>query len=191
MLFSIKSFFSNKLPTVEEWSRRNADVATPDDIIAAAIMQSFAKDFKDWKGSEYLAGDAKQAYKTGQYDVMIPNPSTDQMKTVTLRNSKTGIQIIRGVFHRSMYDGPDKYWYGKTFVDGVELDERQAQKLMRAYLAILKQVQATEEAARQAKRVMDRNEAAWNLAEKLLGMKRNEFGALVPVKTAEADVVHN
>jgi hypothetical protein len=35
---------------------------------------------------------------------------------------------------------------------------------------------------------MERNEKKWNLAEDLLGMKRNEFGALVPKVSVEETI---
>lgn len=76
-------------------------------------------------------------------------------------------------------------FYGDLFVNDMKMDRRSEDIIVFAYHKIKTQVIAAEKAAQEAKAAMERNEQAWNLAEKILGMKRNEFGALVPIQTAE------
>lgn len=47
---------------------------------------------------------------------------------------------------------------------------------------------AANETARKAKADMEANEAKWNLVEQLLHMKRNEYGALVPIRTVDENI---
>lgn len=45
---------------------------------------------------------------------------------------------------------------------------------------IKKAIDRTKAVAEKAKKAMEENEKKWGLAETILGMKRNESGALVP-----------
>jgi hypothetical protein len=50
---------------------------------------------------------------------------------------------------------------------------------------IVVQVRHTEQVAAEAKAAMEANEKKWDLAEGLLGMKRDGFGRLMPIKTVK------
>lgn len=157
------------LPTPEEWARYNANKCSADDIIAAAVVQSFAKHFEDWKSS-------------GRW---INSWTYDDYRTCPrLVNEKAGIEVRQDVGEdRQGYDA--SYFDKGLYVNGVKVSKKQASFIRFNWIKMATQVEATKKAAADAKAEMERNETAWNLAEKLLGMKRNEFGALVPAKTVE------
>lgn len=177
MLKAIHKFFTNTPMSIEDWSQANADLTTPDEIIAAAIAKSFASHWEDWSHLDCFTGDVKQAYKIkGRYD-----------EEVSIRNNKAGVVVMRKIVGKRLndYGGWGGKCYGDLFVNDIKMDRRSEDIIVFAYHKIKTQVIAAEKAAQEAKAAMERNERAWNLAEKLLGMKRNEFGALVPVQTAE------
>lgn len=178
----IKSLFK-PLPTadlVEVWALRNANRATPDGIVAAAIVQSFAKDFKDWRheGSELEAA-------------WLKSWPMDNKPYARLVNQKKGIAVNVTFLQKKVKDRKfttlrQEYYVPNTvIVDGVEISYEESQVIISRFLRIQQQVKQAQQAAATAQANMERNEAAWNLAERLLGMKRNEHGALVPIQTAE------
>lgn len=67
-------------------------------------------------------------------------------------------------------------------VNGQALDPAVGLQIALAYKNIHQSIIAAERTAAEAKAAMEANEAKWNLAEKLLGMRRNADGALVPVE---------
>lgn len=61
--------------------------------------------------------------------------------------------------------------------------ETEAGNVLTSRIAMLwEQLDEARKVAREAKANMEANERKWNLAETLLGMKRNEHGALVPIE---------
>jgi hypothetical protein len=76
---------------------------------------------------------------------------------------------------------------GSLSVDGVLVNASAKREILNGYERIQRRVKAAKAVADRAQEDMKKNEAAWNLAEKLLGMKRNEFGALVPITTANEE----
>lgn len=185
---------------IERWSLRNADRCSPDEIIAAAIIESLAKDFEDWTVTGALGADEfrvepqrvcatqQEAEKKSKLRHGRTYYSWHSHKNyLIIKNQKKDITFTHG-WRRLAEDGDDVapwHYICDTEVNGVQFDTACAEKVAREYRRLAARVQAAKEVAAKAKRNMERNEAAWNLAESLLGMKRNEFGALVPIKTVE------
>lgn len=176
-LFSL--FSSPSVPTVEKWANHNAKKATPDDLIAGAIVASFAKDFKCWK----FEGEFQQKH----------NYHSDFRSTSLSRKVPTKKHVeIRFVFKKittSDGSGTTTYIYNPIGceVNGVRMSEAAYKYIYFHWNNVVVQVKRAEEVANQAKADMEANETKWNLAESLLGMKRDGFGTLQPVKTAETD----
>jgi hypothetical protein len=168
---------------VETWSQANASLTSPEQIIVAAVIESFAKDFESWTVNPYIVGNAHFAYASGCYE-----DHDYSRKFTAIRNDKAGITLKRRIREKYNYESSNKYYYEESYINDLELPDRLSQEILRAYRRVLVRVQAAKQAAETARLNMEKNEAAWQLAEKLLGMKRNEQGALVPVKTVEPEV---
>jgi hypothetical protein len=67
----------------------------------------------------------------------------------------------------------------------VPLSEMAARWISQEWFKVKAIHDIAEEKAQQVKLAMQQNEDKWDVACGLLGMKVNEFGALVPIKTAE------
>jgi hypothetical protein len=175
-------FFSRKIadPLTRFAQSGYATATTPDMIIAAAIVDSFAKEFEAWT--------AKDLCRKSEY-YKYPDLSP------TLTNADKDIKIEFGVRSwRGDADGGDsnrsyhcKDWQSEgTKVNGIAIELRAARLIASSYEKLLLRRKALKEQEAASLAAMKRNEAAWNIAEKLLNMKRNEHGALVPVQQVEA-----
>lgn len=171
-----KVFSQPKLAPVEQWATRNAKKATPDDLIAGAIVASFAKDHKHWQ----FVGDFHQKH------------GSSTVKSTSLTREMAGKKNVRIVFlFKRTYTG-DVYPVYKYRVIGCEVNGTRMTDAAFTYIYTNWQnvsvaVRAAEEAAAKAKLSMEINEKKWDLAEGLLGMKRNKVGVLMPIKTAEGE----
>jgi hypothetical protein len=170
--------------TIEEWAVANSRHAEPDDIIAAAIAQSFAKNFHDWIGDN-LAGSVKEAYSVARYS--IGGGPDFEGKALRLRNSKTAVNISLACNYTYKGSKEIKFFDG-LYVNSMRMSRRAERVILIAYARIKNQIDAIKVAEQQALESMKRGEVAWDLAERLLNMKRNEHGALVPVvEVCDAD----
>jgi hypothetical protein len=161
---------------VEKWATHNAKKASADDLIAAAIIQSFAKDFKHWKF-------------VGQFSQRHDSSSGFQNTSITRKMpTKKHIEIVFLFRQTNSSDGYSNIYKYKVIgceVNGVRVSDTAFHAIYVSWNNIVAQVRRTEEVAAEAKASMEANETKWNLAESLLGMKRNGLGVLVPVKTVE------
>lgn len=175
-----------------------ARTTSPDQIIAAAVVQSFAKHFTDWKVSSkaysrfasnapssddpfneksfYYPSDGREFASSyshgGFYELQLTNSSKKMKLTFKFEETRSA----------------SSYHYfnvTRVYVDGVELDKKHSEFIILNWKKIQKEVAATEAAAATAKKNMEKNDAAWNVVERLLGLKRNEQGALVPIEKVE------
>lgn len=166
---------------LETWARNAAKLTTPDDLIAASVIGSFAKDYDKW----VLYGDWFARAPRYVKKLNLCRNREEYTAKLTNRSTKLAVCIYREKTSRDRddiepwIDLPDR-----CVVGGVVLNERASAHIVSAWKQISAKVKAAEEAAAKAKADMELNEAKWNLAEKLLGMKRNEYGALVPIQTA-------
>jgi hypothetical protein len=175
---SLSSSFlmDREISTVDAWAMRHQHRCSPDDIITAAIIQSIASNPDDWQFSGQL--NYALSY-VGHYS-----------QNATLTNKKKKI-VITFIFEGYAYKDKGKSYVQAKYracgcsVNGVELSHAHFKSVIRSWEALTSKLKAAKDAADKAKSEMDRNEQAWNIAESLLGMKRNEHGALVPVKEVE------
>ncbi len=155
-----------------------ATATTPDDIICAAIIQSIAKDFDDWKLERIggLTPDAAAKRRAEVFGYHDPN-------LCILVNRKKDIKVSF-----CLNDFEDRVVKGGK-VNGVDMAIPRLNDIFQAYDKLKQERARLKRHAAAAVSRMEREEKAWNLAEHLLGMKRNEHGALVPVVEAEPVVV--
>lgn len=154
---------------VERWCLRNANKATPDGIIAAAIIESIAKHFDDW------------AYRAVDYYAHDKN-WVDDCKKFGISECLVNKRLVNEIKDLSVHWHSNGTFY---YVNGTPLNWDEGRLIVQQFTKLQEKHNAVKAAAAKAIADQKRNEAAWNLAEKLLGMKRNEHGALVPIKTVE------
>lgn len=165
--------------------------SAPDEIIAAAIVESFANNFEDWRGS--LPDGLNTTNK------ICCNDNSDQIKggVKQLNNDKkniclSGAKWVKGKSRDG--DGLNPWYFHLQGLDvnGISLSNEAADFICREYNRLKQVFQRTKEIADNAKAEMERSEAAWNLAERLLGKKRLSNGALVPAESfCESCVRHD
>lgn len=176
MLKAIKSLFSSAPLTIEQWAERSSRLVPdgPDGIIAAAIVQSFAKDFDKWTSLYF--NDPESAYSYG----------SGGKASLTFSDRKKTLTVKRTAQRKSNPYGPDQYRFNnEVFVNGIPISPACGKIIVSAWDRISRTQAAAKAAAEEAKKNMSRNEQAWNLVEDLLGMTRNEHGALVPKETVK------
>jgi hypothetical protein len=172
-----KLFSKPTVAPVEKWAVHNAKKTTPDDLIAGAIVASFAKDFKHWQF-------------VGQFEQKWGNESSFRSTSLSRKmGGKKHVEITFLFRHTKSPDGDyshiHRYRAIGCEVNGIRVSELAFRRILNNWKTIVTQVRRAEEIAAGAKATMDANENKWNLAEALLGMKRNGLGQLMPVKTAE------
>jgi hypothetical protein len=175
MFGKLKRLFVGYAETVEEWSERLAPTTSPDRLIAAAIVESFAKEGDKWTHHSHLlvpqdwrwAGNHKSCvFKMGH-------------------KSRKGLEVEITITVRSRDNDGASPWLPETFevsVKGVPLSEEVSVWLVKEFRRLETAHQKALEAAAAAKAEMERNEKLWNIAENMLNMKRLPSGALVPIE---------
>lgn len=172
------------LDPVNNWM---AKATTPDELIAAHIIQSMATDFEAWDQEYCLSSDG----------VRMDRWSLDSHDSNLAYHAQSKYWIIqRGPelkFSFRLICGQEKKnssWVWKRAyeyfrVNEVEFSPSCGLKIIEAFLRLKKEYKTVQAVAAKAKADMEANEKKWNLAENLLGMKRNEMGALVPTVVME------
>lgn len=147
-----------------------AKATTPDDIIVAVCIESIAKNFDDWKFHNKGAEWNTKSFR--------PNPYTCNC---VLKNEKKGLLVqFRG--YASPWAVYEEHTYDEYHINGLPVTTTRGQKIYEAFEKVKAAREKLAAAAAKAKREMEENEKKWNLAEKLLGLERNENGALVVAK---------
>lgn len=149
--------------SVEQWAEANCRKASAEGIIAAAIVQSFAKDLSVWENENF--NDAEIAYRRG---------------TGSLKYPEKNITLTRKAEYKFNPYGPDFYRFNGMTVNDISMTKEAEKYILRNYESLAIKLRKAEETAERVKAEIDHTERAWNLAETLLGFKRNEQGALVP-----------
>jgi hypothetical protein len=172
--------------TVERWAEKNSKLVKPEEIITARIIQMIAKDFDDWalvtKGQSQNWPSFSEFYS--KYPT-VQHHHVDRMLVNRQRlvNVKSVVIFYEHRYAATRIDGLDAVIAHRYFnVNSVPLDPELGKQIVAAYVKIKLQREEAERVAAKALKEQQENEAKWNLAENLLGMKRNEFGALVPEK---------
>jgi hypothetical protein len=160
---SIQKIFRPQPMTIERWADRCSRITTPDEILAAGFIESFSRieEYKDWR--------------------LIHSGGN------RLTNSKKNIELSYYRNHNYDSNYNTYYTYSNFKINDVPIDDNLGERIIKSFEKVKAQHDAVKAKAKKAKAEMERNEKAWNLVESMLGMKRNEHGALVPVKTAEGD----
>ncbi len=154
-----------------------AKATTPDRLISAHFIESFVKDFDNWRAGKDVKEDKKVLIDRHQHEF-----------EVFLKNRKTGLRIEWEM--KREYDVKSYHHFGvikhsKTKVKGIPLDPQESERIFLSWIKIKKQHDETKRVAAAALAKMKEEDAKWNLAESLLGLKRNEFGALVPINPVQ------
>lgn len=174
------TLFSSKpaLPTVEKWANHNAKKATPDDLIAGAIVQSFATHYKHWK----FKGEFNQRHdRTNGFQ---------ETSLCRKMGNKKHIEIVFVFRQTGGNDGYGTIYRYKAIgceVNGIRVSNKAFAAIYTHWNNMVVEVKRTEEIAAQAKKSMEANESLWDLAEALLEMKRDGLGRLMPIKTVEGE----
>lgn len=160
-----------------------AKATTPDQLITATVIQSFAKEFDDWTAKDMWEGKDRAPSKENR---RLDHDELAKIKPV-LVNTKRGITVSWPVDRNCDFNyGAGTIWYkyihqSKGSVNGVEINGVCSLEIFNSWFKLSKQVAEAKAAAAAALKRQKLEEKKWNLAENLLGMKRNEHGALVPV----------
>lgn len=186
----LSSFF-NPAPPVTA-----ANLSTPDEIIAAGVLESIKKDFADWKLTDTSGRGVVDAIpftyaqkKEAKHTVV----SLDGAKTVglILERKRIAGKFAKHLtvkftyfFKKGYYDSVVREVQAiSLFVNEVRVDPAKVGfDLFKTYYALLNAEREAKRIAAEALANMQANEAKWNLAEGILGMRRNEQGALVPIE---------
>ena len=165
----VRSAYGDKILTIDEWATRNSKICSAEDLIVASIVNSIAKNFDGWVNTTLKHDDVQKILNK------YPNMKYAYIN-YELKRKDDGL-----MFHYRMNSYGDTFMKDNCFVDGVEISGDGGAQIYNAWEKIKNERRRIERLAMEAKREMEKNEAKWNLAEKLLGMKRNEFGALEPI----------
>ena len=164
--------YGDTIPTVEEWAMRHKDRCSADQIIAAHCINSIAKDVNDWKlirpGDDWDEWyDLFQRYKFEHgVDSLLIN-----------RQRHKNVKSVHIFYNRQFGKNPNRFFY----INGVKFNDYDGREIIDSYLKVKAQKEEVERVAARALREQQLLEQKWNMAEELLGMKRNEFGALEPI----------
>lgn len=155
-----------------------AKVTTPDQLIAAHCVESFARNFDDWAPRNLEIG-------WGHYS------SWNEAPRRTLTNDKDNITIEFENLRQEQERGhkyklnPEKATVRAKGKKSVVLDAKSSRHIIESWDKIYVVKIKAKEVADKALAAMKENETKWNIAEQLLGMKRNKLGALVPANQVE------
>ena len=173
-----------------------AKATTPDEIIAAGFIESFAKDFNDWvvvdkpnvsaraflgaPDNEYLRERYEREKKAvdaweGKYTLLLPNHRSTVNRALVNEKKKW-----RLVYCRQLDCYGDYVLHTIFYVNNVLIPDEVGRKILKSFTTLKEKYEKAAQEAAAAKKRMEEEEKKWNLAEDMLGMKRNEFGALVP-----------
>lgn len=168
-----------------------AKATTPDQLIVAHILHDYAKNPDNWKISGTLPK-SLCGFHTGSHnrpDGYINKDSKTWFRTnlfvFTLTDGKVKATLFTYIKNRDG-DGCSPWFESYLFeVNGIRLADSSQKQLFKNLKALMTQKKEAEIAAAKALVQLEENERKWNLAETLLGMTRNEFGALVPKENPE------
>jgi hypothetical protein len=185
---------AHEIPLVERWAKKVSQLTSPDEIIVARITQSFATDITAWECSCDLDELRCALWIRANGRVSLIKP--DQIEKLhrddrfwqrvhgigKLSNEKSSLEVLLKIDYkqsrrRAFYD----YEVIEFSVNGDELDKYLGWMVWESYCKINDEYVKAQEVAAKAKKDMEANERKWDLAERLLGMKRLPTGALVPV----------
>jgi len=173
------------------WSK----ATTPEELIAAHILHEFAKNPDKWEVRGTLPTKLNEEIQTSSSFEIEDYKRGDKVTwynyaagTFTMTDGMTILKTYSQVRNK---DG-DGYapWFMRSSLQvqahgfddpPVNLPLDLGQQLVNSIRAIIDGRAKAERVAAEAKAQMEENERRWNMAERLLGMRRNEQGALEPI----------
>lgn len=180
---------SSSRPVIEQWATKVAPMCSPDELLAAACIESFAKDFSDWTSNEsrshgFMPGIERLKYHLPDSAPILCNVKRDiTLKFIRGESREATSADKRAAKKRGQYVDSSYAAYVNS-VDGctlnnVLLDKAVTARLIDAWTKAVTAHKAAAEAAAKAREAMELNEKKWDLAESLFGLKRTPEGALV------------
>lgn len=173
-----------------------AKADNPDRLIASAIMRLFVEDFDKWMltGNFDVLKD-KDAERGIRVESKGDHKNWDVYKAVVLRHIERKISVQWGIMRRARDNDNMAPWeyFGSMCAIVVdpegetELNLEVSNELAVSWRNLSSQAEAARKAAAEALLAQQLNERKWNMAERLLGMKRNDQGALVPAYMMEEE----
>lgn len=189
---------------------------SPDAMIVGGLMQSFATEFDDWQLDwcklGYNGHPLPDKISNFPKDLACWAPKSNWSerdsypRIFSLTNKKKKIIFIIEYTYCSYYSGSDNYkkamkkWQAK--INDVEIDGKAGRELADAYISLKEKHDSAKSITAKALAEMKANEAKWNIAEQILGMKRTKSGRLIAVSSycavcdsidpdKEAEKLHN
>jgi len=176
-----------------------ATATTPEELIAAHIIQEFAKNPNSWTCTGKFPTNLVERRSDNRNPVVPSYERPNKTRwyrgiTPVFTMTRDHVMLSAAAYYRNADGDGAAPWFEKNCLEvsctdtkdpAIILADDLALQLFLSIQAIFVQKAKAEEAAAQAQKDMEENERKWNLAERLLGMKRNEHGALVPAVTLE------
>lgn len=160
----------------EKWAMKHSKLCSPDELVAAHIIQSIAKDFDDWSMDE----DGQRLWpKYSDFKGKWPN--TDSYRVDRMLYNRCKRKNVKSIV--IFFDHRSDESHRAFTINDTRFDDVVGRRIINAYEELKAKRDEIERAARLALEEQKVLDARWNLAESLLGMKRNEHGALVPEKS--------
>jgi hypothetical protein len=159
-----------------------ANLTTPDAIIVAHLIQTFTADFEDWTNEDFR----KLGNPDFRYETVRPKLINTKLKveiSFPVVYQGTGLKrsyVISGNGRFKRFSSN-----GFTATADFQLDTTSSEALLKTWTDISTKMKAAKETAAKALAEMKANEEKWNVAESLLGMKRNATGLLMPIETEQ------
>lgn len=184
------------LPPLEAFANSSwSTECTPDDIIVASLLESVVKEtglWGNWKAGDYFD---RTASKTVLSDKTRKWINAKDGPTVPIYLQRYGNEPLELIIRRGGWgktskdrDGQGPWFYRPSPTsgcviefNGVTLNSQASDRFLTTFKKIKADAAKAKEIADRCFAAMEENEKKWNVAETMLGMKRNEFGALVPV----------
>lgn len=169
---------------------RIANACTPDELIAAYIVRSFVNDFDSWAEEASRTLVEKGKVRCSRETRVLSWKAAGEACNY-LSNKDKDLKLETALEKAAVDgDGHDPYYYaatGAVSVNGVLLEEASSRFIVTSWNRLKAKHAEALTVAEKAKADMAASEKKWNLAESLLGMKRNEHGTLVPVVNTEGE----
>jgi hypothetical protein len=163
---------------VEKWAEKASKLATPDDLIAARIVQSFTKDLEtNWRlHTQTHSSTREDWYKRWT------KPGTKANYFICNRVLENGTIFIAYYSPDHAILMPCEPPLRHFFVNDVPISDTSGTFIVTSFNKLKERIATAKDAAVKAKQKMEENEAKWDLVEKLFHMRRNEQGALIPIE---------
>lgn len=186
MFKSLTNFFKS-LPDANPLPTTPANLTSPDQLISAHIIESFARDFKSWSADEGFnlpkVGTKHSWRHTAEEKINRSLARRDRdSKGLFQKEIKILFQLVPQV--KSTIENYSSVFYQTGFeynctVNGVRIASSEGEKIFKAYVKLRDQIKQAEKVAAEALARQKAGEAKWNLAEELLKIKRDGNGRIV------------